>query len=303
MRELVDSLLGEAKNLSQDTSNLQCNYRQSFDYSKNFHEAYIATRLTGTYAVAKRVLQELVSLTGVSPSSCLDVGAGPGTGILAASDIFSDCKDFISIEQDKIFIEWAQKFHAAKAIQNVDYICGDYTNLGWPCASAIYMGYTLGETKDTESVLQKALSSARDFVVITEPGTPRGFNVIRSAREFFTLRGWFVIAPCTGQGACPIMPEHSTNWCHFNERVERSIAGQKAKKGVMGFEDEKYSYIILSQKPFDPPSPSRIVAKPLKRSGHIIMDTCIHCKLERRTISKSNAAYKQATKCKWGDLI
>jgi hypothetical protein len=49
----------------------------------------------------------------------------------------------------------------------------------------------------------------------------------------------------------------------------------------------------------------RLLRKPLKRRGHIILDTCSHReRIERRIVSRSHGAdrYKQAKKSLWGDL-
>ncbi len=69
-----------------------------------------------------------------------------------------------------------------------------------------------------------------------------GFETIRKARTTLISMEEHILAPCPHQGPCP-MTENDR--CHFAERVERTSLHRKMKEGTLGYEDEKYSSVIL----------------------------------------------------------
>ena len=91
------------------------------------------------------------------------------------------------------------------------------------------------------------------------------------------------------------------DWCHFAQRVERSSQHRKLKGAALGYEDEKFSYIIASRNRF-PPVAARIVRHPQKHSGHIGLTLCGAQGLETKTVSRSdNQNYKLARQAQWGE--
>ena len=78
------------------------------------------------------------------------------------------------------------------------------------------------------------------------------------------------------------------------------------KKAERGFEDEAYTYILLSKSNSNQiiESNSRIIAKPNQHGGHINLKLCnANGAVETVTISKSNANYKMVKKLQWGDFF
>ena len=93
------------------------------------------------------------------------------------------------------------------------------------------------------------------------------------------------------------------DWCHFSQRVERTSQHRQLKGGALGYEDEKFSYLVAAR--IDAPSAAaRIVRHPGKHSGHVQLVLCTtEGKIENRTVTRSNKkAYKRARKAEWGDL-
>lgn len=91
------------------------------------------------------------------------------------------------------------------------------------------------------------------------------------------------------------------DWCHFAVRLERTQLHRQAKMGTLGYEDEKFSYVILTKE--QPQAlPSRIIATPKRRSGHVILPLCTPSGLKEQTVARSQKElYKQARKADWGD--
>ena len=93
------------------------------------------------------------------------------------------------------------------------------------------------------------------------------------------------------------------NWCHFAERLERTSEHRQAKLAALGYEDEKYSYVIFAREPIALPG-ARILRHPQKHSGHVELELCTPHGLTRETVSKRHRSrYKTARKAGWGDPI
>ena len=91
------------------------------------------------------------------------------------------------------------------------------------------------------------------------------------------------------------------DWCHFSQRVERTSEHRQLKGGMLGYEDEKFSYVVGARKSF-PPANERIVRHPRKHSGHVQLMLCTSQGLENRTITKSQReSYRKARQAEWGD--
>ena len=90
------------------------------------------------------------------------------------------------------------------------------------------------------------------------------------------------------------------DWCHFAVRLERSAAHRRLKGGALGYEDEKFSYLVAGRAPAEMPL-ARIVRHPMARPGHIQLTLCTAQGLERRTVTKSQKeAYRRARRAEWG---
>jgi ribosomal protein RSM22 (predicted rRNA methylase) len=150
-------------------------------------------------------------------------------------------------------------------------------------------------------IVKKLWDSAKQALIIIEPGTMPGFDIIRQTRQQLIDLGAAMIAPCPHTLKCP-MPQD--DWCHFSVRIERSRLHKQIKEGSLGYEDEKFSYIAVAKLPVDLPD-ARILRHPLKRSGHVSFALCTKNQgLVTKIISRRDGdLYKQARHLEWGDTI
>ena len=156
------------------------------------------------------------------------------------------------------------------------------------CELAV-ISYALGEVPaaERESVLRKAWSATTALLVVVEPGTTRGFGVVNAARSWLIAKGAKLLAPCPHCNTCPMAA--AGDWCHFAERVERTQLHRRLKGGELGYEDEKFSYVVASRAALPsadtidvepvhnfafPAARARIVRHPQKRSGHVQLTLC-----------------------------
>ena len=110
--------------------------------------------------------------------------------------------------------------------------------------------------------------------------------------------GGSTVAPCPHDLPCPLPAD---DWCHFAVRLPRSKLHRRAKGVELGYEDEKFSYAVLSRVPV-PKAGARIIRQPQVRSGHVHLVTSEPDGIHQRTVSrKQGARFKQAKRAAWGD--
>lgn len=266
--------------------------------------AYIGVRLPATYAVIKAVLTQLKEvLPDIELDSLLDLGAGPGTVAWAALNFFPAINKITLIEHDKNMLALGKKL----SNNNVSLKSAEWLNLNlikehqFSANDLVTMSYVLGELPLVERkvLVQKAWQATNKILLLIEPGTPKGFSNILQAREELISLGANIVAPCPHQQTCPMQ---ENDWCHFSERLPRSSLHRRAKAGYLSYEDEKFSYLIVSKTTVNKPL-NRIIRHPLKRKGHLQLSLCTNAGLKSFTISASKNNYKLAKKLNWGDSL
>ena len=267
--------------------------------------AYLVTRLPATYAVVTRVLQEInLRVPDIRIETMLDLGAGPGTAMWAAAEIFPDLRRVTLVERDEDWIIVGKALTTASRIDAIRAVNWEQGSISGQSPSGrfdlVTMSYVLNElaAADKIAAVRAAWERTDSLLLIAEPGTPAGFENIREFRRELIALGAHVVAPCPHARACPM---EGGNWCHFAQRLPRSSVHRVAKSAELGYEDEKYSYVVFSRAAVRLPD-SRILRHPRKHSGHVELELCTPEGLKRETISrKSGDKYKQARNAEWGD--
>jgi len=267
--------------------------------------AYLAVRLPATYAAGCAVFCEMRRLAPEAEvASLLDLGAGPGTALWAAAEIFPGLRQATLVESDDAWLELGKRFagHSPHpVVGHAQWIRHDLrAELLCPPHDLVVLSYSLGELAPAaaDALLGQAWSRATKFLAIIEPGTMRGFAVINRARSALIASGAEILAPCPHRDACPMAT--AGDWCHFSQRLQRTSLHRQLKSGALGYEDEKFSYVVSSRQSH-PHAASRIVRHPQKRRGHIQLTLCTPRGLEARTVSRSQGDdYKQARQAEWG---
>jgi ribosomal protein RSM22 (predicted rRNA methylase) len=301
LQEKITSLLREVPALHLKearqavTSRYQTHDPSAFQ-SQEERVSYLATRLPATYAVASWVLEKVAPYSS-HLSSHLDLGTGPGTVFFAVQELFLTIQQNTLVEKDPALIELGKQltlseFSPTWQLQNL------HQFPSFVPADLVTMSYVLNELKHPAPLILKAWEATKHFLVLIEPGTPHGFAGLKTAREQLIQQGAFILAPCTHENGCPLSPQ---DWCHFKVNVQRPLFHQRIKQGTKSFEEEKFCYLIASRISYKR-SEARIVRKPIKGSGHIILDLCEANGLRRQVTSKKNGSrYRDARHAEWGD--
>src|SRR5438270_1817735 len=316
--ELQDAIQRETekadhRKLAQATAQLTQHYKAA-DFStpavatEAHRAAYLAVRMPATYAAISRVFAEIkLRAPQDEITSLLDLGAGPGTALFAAAQHFPQLRQATLIESDASWIAVGKRLAEQSdfaSVQQTQWVQQDLRS-GLACEKhdLVVISYTVGELPQAaaESVLNKAWKCAGQFLVVIEPGTRRGFAAINVARSSLIGFEAAILAPCPHHFTCPMAA--AGDWCHFSQRVERTSQHRQLKGGELGYEDEKFSYLVVA-KNNSPSAGARIVRHPGKHSGHVQLVLCTaEGKIENHTITRSSKeAYKRARKAEWGDL-
>jgi ribosomal protein RSM22 (predicted rRNA methylase) len=265
--------------------------------------AYLYVRLPATYAAIVQVLTEaLKRLPSLSLSSMGDIGAGPGTGLWAATQLFSSLKEVTLYERDPHFIDLGKQLLTDISIIK-NWINTDVArNPSIQPHDLILASYSLGEipTSAREVLVKHLWEATKKILVVIEPGTPTGFQTILTIRKHLIDLGAHIIAPCPHAHMCPM---GGSDWCHFPARVERSSFHRQIKGGTLNFEDEKFSYLVVAREAVQIIK-GRIIRSPEKHSGFVSAQVCTDTGIQKMTISRqSKDNYRLIRKAKWGDPI
>nr|XP_043628666.1 uncharacterized protein LOC122600075 [Erigeron canadensis] len=248
--------------------------------------AYVASRMPAVFSACHRVLNEVRRrLPGFSPTRVLDFGAGTGSAFWALREVWPHTLESVNV------IEPSQSMQRAgqsliKDLKNLPLIQSYASiqelsqNISKPERKhdLVIASYVLGEIpslRDRITIVRQLWDLTGDVLVLMEPGTPHGSNIIsqvrshilwmekrrsrklakasnQASKDLMTDRcGAHIVAPCPHDGACPL--DNTGKYCHFSQRLQRTTTqlAYKQSNGVTlrGFEDEKYCYVVFRRGP------------------------------------------------------
>lgn len=267
--------------------------------------AYLAVRAPATYAAALAVFRHVQAVRpGWSPSSLLDLGAGPGIASWAALAAWPGIRNVALVEAESAMAVAGRVLAtvAPPALRDATWTLGDARSADRPAADLVVASYLLGELPPDGAAdfVARAWNATTDVLVIVEPGTTGGYERVLAARSDVLRAGGFTVAPCPHDDGCPLAPG---DWCHFGVRLPRSRTHRAVKEAERGFEDEKVAYVALARERVEPPH-ARIIRRPELHPGHVVLTLCTRGGVERRTVTRSEKdAYREARRRSWGDEL
>ena len=66
------------------------------------------------------------------------------------------------------------------------------------------------------------------------------------------------------------------DWCHFAVRLDRSRAHRQSKHAALGWEDEKFAYVVAVRDAalLRARAEARVIRRPRKETGHVRLALC-----------------------------
>jgi ribosomal protein RSM22 (predicted rRNA methylase) len=266
--------------------------------------AYALVRMPATYAAVIACLNALVEARpDFAPKTLLDVGAGPGTASWAAAEAFSSLQRFMLLDINaalqKLALDLARG-HPRLAAMTCRRDAGALDEV--EPADLVIASYLIGEVSENERgmLADRLWSKTRDTLIVVEPGTPAGYARIIALRAQLIANGAHVTAPCPHDLPCPLL---SPDWCHFAQRLPRLRAHIQLKGAELPFEDEKFSYAVLTREPAARRF-SRVLASPDIGKVEVSAKLCTAGGVDNAKVPRRDkAAYAAARRWRWGDAV
>jgi ribosomal protein RSM22 (predicted rRNA methylase) len=268
--------------------------------------AYALARMPATYAAVSASLNALREVTPeFAPKTLLDVGAGPGTASWAAAEAFSSLNGFTLVDANSTLRALALDLVSRSTrLRDITYQRGEARAAlaDTEAADLVVASYVIGEIGDAErrALTDLMWAKTQDTLLVVEPGTSAGYGRIIALRAQLIAAGAHVAAPCPHDGACPLA---SPDWCHFTQRLPRSQAHKQLKSAELPFEDEKFSYVVLTRAAVAQ-HPARVLAQPVVTKVDVTAKLCTPdglaiAKMPRR----DKGSYARTRRWRWGDAV
>jgi ribosomal protein RSM22 (predicted rRNA methylase) len=266
--------------------------------------AYALARMPATYAAVTASLNAFSELReDFAPTSLLDVGAGPGTATWAAATAFASLRSFSLLDSNIALRALALDLSRNSArLGDLTYRRGAARALlaNAEPADLVVASYMIGEITEAErsALAEQLWEKTRDALLIVEPGTPAGTARALTLRQQLIRSGAHVAAPCPHDGACPLA---APDWCHFTQRLPRLRAHMQIKGAELPFEDEKFSYVVLTRAPVERRF-ARVLAQPVVSKVEVSAKLCTIDGLRLAKVPhRDKTAYARARHWRWGD--
>ncbi|WP_396624634.1 small ribosomal subunit Rsm22 family protein [Luteitalea sp.] len=272
-----------------------------------WHAAYLATRLPATYAAVSATLAMLPDHVRARCRDVLDLGAGPGTATWAALAACEGVQAALQVDRSAALLGVGARLAPGALDGRAVAMSSRVADIGvatdWPAADLVISAYTQGELAPAgrARLAQAAWGATRQVLVLVEPGTPTGFMHLAEARTRLLEDGAHLVAPCPHAGPCPVREAAGRDWCHFSVRLPRTRRHRQLKGGTLGYEDEKFAYLVFARDTDIEPANARVLRHPRVDKGKVGLDLCTPDGLQRVAVTRRHDAWRAARKAEWGD--
>jgi len=262
--------------------------------------AYALARMPATFAACAAVFDRLKQvMPNFCPAELLDMGAGTGAASWAAAAAWPSISAVTMLDRNPALRDLARKL-ADAGLPRSDILSGDLS-AEKPKVDLVVASYVLAELPEdgVAAIAADLWKSASLALALIEPGTPAGFARIRKARAALIAAGAHVAAPCTHDAACPMSGD---DWCHFSQRLPRSRDHMLLKDASVPFEDERYSYLVVTREKVS--SGARILSTPLEEKRGMTFKLCDERGLRAQFVAtRDKEEHRRVRKLGWGDLF
>jgi ribosomal protein RSM22 (predicted rRNA methylase) len=272
--------------------------------------AYVATRFPATLAAMSLVAAHVAERVDAARiESLVELGAGPGPSLWAFAPVLPSLRRVSLVDRDHRMLAVARELGdeapPRPGIVLDTRVGGLAASANGPSTDLVVMSYALGECAEHEraGAVDHAWAATEGVLVLIEPGTSAGFDRIRAARERLLGAGASLVAPCPHERECPVQ---APDWCHFSVRLDRSRLHRQLKHGALGYEDEKFAYVVAARPSLVATAGrapgARIISRPEVRSGLVRLRVCTAEGVAAEIVTKRDRErYRAARHARWGD--
>ncbi|XP_040000070.1 methyltransferase-like protein 17, mitochondrial [Xiphias gladius] len=295
-------------------------------YDEELGVVYMAARLAGGYAAARRALNEIKKRDpSFAPQSLLDFGSGLGTVVWASHSCWAgSLKEMVCVDSSgpmNILAERLLKGDNERAQPHIKQV---YFRQFLPVSPKVQFdlvvaAFTLSElpsVKEREEAVFTLWRKTSSYLVLVENGTKEGHQILMEARDTLLKkeektvhdsRQASVFAPCPHELMCPKLAQEPTVPCNF-----RQLYQPLPLPGHNDRQTEKFSYLILTRRgPAEAETEgvdwARLIAPVQRRTRHVHCRMCCpdgrlqHVVVTARKHSRD--VYRCARSSDWGDQL
>jgi ribosomal protein RSM22 (predicted rRNA methylase) len=291
------------KKLSRSFKKLSAGYREfdneTLGSSKEDVDAYLIGRLPLTWSVLDHIFQ-ISAHFFKDTVKIIDYGCGPASALLALHSSWQDKSiSYVGIEEKQPMLDAAQYISQNLGFE-AQFIKHDALITQKEVFDLAICSYLLNELADQEAFLGH-LFKHHQTILVVEPGTPNGYQNILKFRKKAIESGYHIVMPCPHIKPCPLK---GPDWCHFYVRSQRSRMLKRVKEASLGYEDEKYMFMLVS-KNLESAINGVILEKPQIFPFEVELKVCsITGSCDVLTIPKKDKdGFKKAKKLLWGDFL
>jgi ribosomal protein RSM22 (predicted rRNA methylase) len=267
--------------------------------------AYAVTRLPATFAAAQAAMMEAAARTDYAPRSLIDLGCGPGGASWAAIEAFPSVAEVAMLDSHAGMLAIGQRLATSgpPALASATWTeAAIAASTPLRTADLVIASYAFNELQpaDLARHAEHLTRLSRGLIVVVEPGSVAGFAAIHALRAGLIAAGWSILAPCPGNGPCPIA---APDWCHFSQRLPRLRAHRAAKGAEVPFEDEPFSYVAAAAPGIAiRPAAARILRAPHASKPETVFRLCVPQGVVEEHVPTRNRERDRLTrKLRWGD--
>lgn len=275
--------------------------------------AYLALRAPATYAQIYGALSQITELIpAFNPKSVLDIGSGPGTGIWAAKTVWTTINLATCIDKnEQLLITGEEITQKANIIKDVTWTKWDSIRdeaLNVPMSDVVIVANVLNEMpiNEARNLLGQAFNRCRGILIIVEPGTPFGIDIIQAAAKSFANKN-LLLAPYIDNS----FVTNKENWLHFSQRFIRPEFQRRIRQrlridplAASDWEEAKYAYTAISKIPADINIWGRVIGLTQKQKGFIEIPILTKDGISNLKVMKRHKTnYNFAKDLKWGQII
>ena len=276
--------------------------------------AYLSLRFPATYAqITSALLQVQERIPNWQPKTMLDLGCGPATGIHAAKSVWPTITRATAIDQESFFLTLGKELmHGAKLDIEVNWIQQSVSRWSETANDETYdlvivssvINELSGETKN--KLLDVLTRMKVGVVILLEPGTQHGFEIIQSCAER-VARDSTLIAPYINN----TFIKSENYWIHFSQRFTRPEFQRKVRQAMRegdekasDWEDSKYCHVAFGDVVAERMPYAVTIGSIERYHGYLIVPLLTAKGIEKvKVMKRHKEQYRFGKNLAWGETI
>ncbi len=267
---------------------------------------YITSRMPETSVIIDDVLNKISNLIDLNKevNSVLDLGSGTGSALWALENYVNKINIY-AVEREPEMVKYSQKLSKDLELK-ITYIQEDVLSKTVEDlleTDLVLESFMLNEMNDQDrrQTLDLMVQKAKKYIILIEPGTPASYKKMMENRDYLLSKKLNLVLPCMHSEKCALKDDY----CNFSVRVNRTKILKQVKEGSLGYEDEKYFYLVFSKEELSKTKNAMVIRKPLYRKSCVDLKLCTNSnEIKNVTITKKDKQkYSQAKNLKQGDMF